>query len=183
MPDLKILGGNLPANSTLTCGLGVILLISPIPGKWFKRENRELSNDIVAVEQITDDNKNSVLGKAGWGTLGAVALGPLGMLAGLLLGGKSKEICFACKLSTGESFLASGNISAYQKFVAAYQANLASGIVELNNMEAEADQVIAKLDSDIDVVASMKKIGELRDANLITPEEFDAKKKELMARI
>lgn len=182
--SIKVINGNLPARTNIGTMSGHVFIHIPIPGKWFKTDTRDVTTDIVAVEQITNENKNSVLGKAGWGTLGAVALGPVGMLAGILLGGKSKEVCFACKLSTGESFLASGSISDFQTFVGAYQANLASGIAsDLNNLEAEANESINKLNSDIDVVASIKKIGELRDSQLITQEEFDAKKKELMARI
>lgn len=183
MSSPKIISGNLPPRSTLIVVSNSVFIDSRIPGKFFGSTSRDVTKEIIAVEQLTDENKNSVLGKAGWGTLGAVALGPAGMLAGLLLGGKSKEICFACRLSTGESFVASCSVSDFQTFAGAYRANLASGIVELNTMEGEADATIAKLDSDIDVVASMKKIGELRDANLITQEEFNAKKTELMARI
>jgi len=181
--SIKVVGGNIPPRTNIGTTSGHVFIHVPVPGKWFKTDTRDVTTDIIAVEQVTDENKNSVLGKAGWGTLGAVALGPVGMLAGLLLGGKSKEICFACKLSTGESFLVSGSVSDFQTFAGAYQANLASGVAELNTTEAEADVTIAKLDSGLDVVSSMKKIGELRDANLITPEEFDMKKKELMARI
>ena len=37
--------------------------------------------------------------------------------------------------------------------------------------------------SELDVLETLKKLGELRDAGVVTPEEFEAKKTELLARL
>ena len=52
-------------------------------------------SDVENLEEVSEENKVKVLGAAGWGTVGAIALGPVGLLAGLVLGGRGKNIVFA----------------------------------------------------------------------------------------
>lgn len=89
-----------------------------VPTGFFKSETIDLTTQLVEIQQITVENKQSVLSKAGWGTLGAVALGPVGLLAGLLLGGRSKEICAACRLEDGRSFIALIDLKTFQALYA-----------------------------------------------------------------
>ena len=44
-------------------------------------------------------------GAAGWGTVGALAAGPFGLAAGLILGGRGKKIVFAVKFKDGKKAL------------------------------------------------------------------------------
>jgi hypothetical protein len=82
------------------------------------RPTEILTGNIATVEQVTDENKKNFVGAAGWGLVGAVALGPLGLLAGVLAGGNRKEVCFACTLKDGRRFLAIADSATYQRFLA-----------------------------------------------------------------
>lgn len=63
-------------------------------------------DDIEEIEEASEDNVKRIGGTIGWGAAGAALLGPAGMLAGLLLGGKGKEITFVCKFKDGRRLLA-----------------------------------------------------------------------------
>ena len=88
------------------------------PTGFFKSEKIAITDNLASIEQVTEENKNSILEKAGWGTLGGVLLGPIGLAAGLWLTGKNKEICIACELKSGEKFVANVDNVAYKEFVA-----------------------------------------------------------------
>lgn len=83
-----------------------------------------ISGNIVSIEQITEENKKSLLKKAGWGFAGAVVgglftggLAVAGLLAGVIAKGNKKEICFACELKNGHRFIAVTDNENYQKIV------------------------------------------------------------------
>ena len=85
---------------------------------FLKTEKLGITNNLESIEQITEENKNNLLAKAGWGTVGGLLLGPVGIAAGLWFTGKSKEICIACELKTGEKFVANVDSEVYKEFVA-----------------------------------------------------------------
>lgn len=62
--------------------------------------------DLAEVSIADEENVKRVGGTIGWGIAGAALLGPAGMLAGLLLGGKSKDVTFIAKLKNGRKFMA-----------------------------------------------------------------------------
>ncbi len=74
--------------------------------------------NIENIMQVTEENKHSMLAKAGWAFVGGVIGGVFGMAAGLLAKGNKKEICFACELQTGEKFLAKTDNETFQKLLA-----------------------------------------------------------------
>jgi hypothetical protein len=106
----KILAGDAP----FTPGMGVGVGIMGVSAAY-----QPLEGLIASVETVTEENKTKIAGKLGWGTAGMVAFGPVGALAGLILGGRRKEVCFACYLKDGRKFLAIADAEIYQKFVAA----------------------------------------------------------------
>lgn len=61
--------------------------------------------DIESVTEITAENHNSVLGKLGWGTVGAVAMGPLGLLAGAVFGGQRQSKVIAMTFTSGKKIM------------------------------------------------------------------------------
>ena len=63
---------------------------------------------IVSVEQVDKNNHTSILGKAGWGAVGAVALGPLGLIAGALGGGNRSTTIVAIEFVDGKRALLQG---------------------------------------------------------------------------
>ena len=85
---------------------------------FFQSEKIPLAGNIVSLEPITEENKTSILAKAGWGTVGGLIFGPVGVAAGLFLTGKTKEISIACELRTGIRFVANVDSEAYRELSA-----------------------------------------------------------------
>lgn len=52
------------------------------------------------------------------GVAGAALLGPIGLLAGLLLGGKGKDVTFILKLKDGRKMLATTDSKTFTKIAA-----------------------------------------------------------------
>ena len=85
-------------------------------------------SDIVNFQIVTEENKASILGKVGWGAVGVIALGPLGLLAGVLGGGNKRERVMAIESRDGRKLLLKGNSKDAEKLTAA----------TFNNDQAEA---------------------------------------------
>jgi len=64
-------------------------------------------SEIETLEIATEENVKKIGGTIGWGAAGAVLLGPAGLLAGLLLGGRQKEVTFVARFKDGRKLLAS----------------------------------------------------------------------------
>ena len=69
--------------------------------------------------KATEENVKRLVGTIGWGAVGAALLGPVGLLAGLLAGGRGKSVTFVCKLKDGRRFLASAPSKVYIQMSAA----------------------------------------------------------------
>lgn len=76
-------------------------------------------NELEAVDIATEESVKRLGGTLGWGVVGATLLGPVGLLAGLLAGGRKTEVTFVAKLKDGRKFLASADSAAYKKIAAA----------------------------------------------------------------
>lgn len=61
--------------------------------------------EIDTIEIATEENVKKLAGTVGWGIAGGLLLGPTGLLAGLLLGGKKEEVTFVLKFKDGRKFL------------------------------------------------------------------------------
>lgn len=70
----------------------------------FFRENIPFS-EISKLERASEEAVVSLGGAAGWGLAGGILLGPAGLLAGLILGGKGKDVTFVCVFKDGRKFL------------------------------------------------------------------------------
>ena len=66
---------------------------------------------VVAVESASEERVKKLGGTLGWGATGALVLGPVGLLAGLMLGGKKTEVAFIVSFADGRSFLGVSNHS------------------------------------------------------------------------
>ena len=75
----------------------------------------DLKQEIQSVEMMTDEKKKKFLGAAALGAVGALALGPIGLVAGLLSGGNKKEVTFACYLKDGRKFMGTTDGKTYTK--------------------------------------------------------------------
>ena len=77
------------------------------------------ASELDVVEKATEENVKKIGGTVGWGAAGAVILGPVGLLAGLLLGGRKTEVTFVAKFKDGRKLLATTNSKAFTKIHAA----------------------------------------------------------------
>jgi hypothetical protein len=102
---MRILGGDWREGRRAGFRIGVFgkpkwLLM---PGKFpYERINFD---QIAGIEQVTAENKTSLGGAVGWGTAGAALAGPVGLLAGALLGGKRQRNIVAVRFNDGRSVL------------------------------------------------------------------------------
>jgi hypothetical protein len=99
----------------------------------------------------------------------------VGLLAVRVLGGNSKELCCACKLDTGEEFLVSCDTEECQK--------LKSMALKNAGKMTEGPIIEAEIEEKEDVMATLERLGKLRDDGVVTEDEFQQKKAELMSRL
>ena len=104
MQTMQILAGT----GTIGTGEAFLLLNEfslPIKGKfWPEQVNK---NQVMDIAVATEASVKTIGGTLGWGMVGGVLLGPVGLLAGLLLGGKQNKTVFTLTLRDGRSLLAS----------------------------------------------------------------------------
>ena len=74
--------------------------------------------DITSLDIATEESVKRIAGTAGWGTAGALLLGPAGLLAGLILGGKKSEVTFIAQVND-QTLLATTEMKIYKKLMAA----------------------------------------------------------------
>jgi len=77
------------------------------------------NSQLELIEAASEESVKKLGGAIGWGAAGAVILGPVGLLAGLLLGGKKKEVTFVAKFKDGRKLLATTDSKTYTKLMAA----------------------------------------------------------------
>ncbi|MBS2003387.1 MAG: hypothetical protein U0103_06660 [Candidatus Obscuribacterales bacterium] len=85
---------------------------------WGGFETVQLQGEIKSLTLQTEESVKKVAGTLGWGLAGSLVLGPVGMLAGLALGGNRKEVCALCELKDGRKFLATMDSKIYQQMLA-----------------------------------------------------------------
>ncbi|MBM3702834.1 MAG: hypothetical protein FJW63_07615 [Actinobacteria bacterium] len=76
---------------------------------------RHIKKSLIAgAELVTEENKKRVLSAIRWGAAGGLLLGPLGGVAGLVFGGRTKEVCFALYLTDGRNYLITSDPQTFQ---------------------------------------------------------------------
>jgi hypothetical protein len=71
------------------------------------------------LEVASEESVKKLGGTVGWGAVGLVALGPVGLLAGLLLGGNKKDVTFVAKFNDGRKMLATTDSKSFTQMKAA----------------------------------------------------------------
>mgnify|MGYP007100078618 CR=1 FL=1 len=77
------------------------------------------TSSLASIEVATEASVKRVGGTVGWGAAGAVLLGPVGLLAGLLMGGRGKDVTFIAQFKDGRKMLATTDAKTYTKIQAA----------------------------------------------------------------
>lgn len=115
MASLKIIGGDFEKGEG-TFSFGSFALTKP--GHWFAREHIK-SSDIESIYPASEETVKKFFGTAGMALIGGIVLGPIGALAGALVGGRKKEIAFIARLKDGRKFMATADNKTYLKIQAA----------------------------------------------------------------
>lgn len=71
------------------------------------------------VDIATEESVKRLGGTIGWGAVGGLLLGPLGLLAGVLVGGRDKEVTFVARFRDGRKLLATTDSKTFTKLQAA----------------------------------------------------------------
>jgi len=90
-------------------------------GKFFREKIP--SFQIEKLDLATEESIVSVGGAAGWGIAGSVLLGPVGLLAGLILGGMGKDVTFICKFKDGRKFLGTASSNLFHELQKVFLAS------------------------------------------------------------
>lgn len=115
MAKVKVHAGDFP-KGTANLSFGV-LSFPWQPGDGFSGKTIALS-DLLEVDTASEESVKKIGGTVGWGAAGAVILGPVGLLAGLLAGGRKTEVTFVAKFRDGRKMLASTDSKTYRQFAA-----------------------------------------------------------------
>jgi hypothetical protein len=71
----------------------------------FRKGNGDIRKDLASVEIATEETVRRAWKTASLGAAGLVWLGPAGLLAGLLLGGRDKDVTFVAIFTDGRKLL------------------------------------------------------------------------------
>ena len=120
MATVKVEAGDLDKGSWQFSGLfgAAIMTRASTKDHPWKGETINLEIDLESVEMLDEEKVKKLLGTAGWGVAGAVLLGPLGAIGGILLGGNKKEVAFAAYLKDGRKFMATTDGGTWKKLMA-----------------------------------------------------------------
>jgi hypothetical protein len=75
--------------------------------------------EVAELDVASEESVKRMGGAIGWGLVGGLALGGIGAIAGLLAGGRSKEVTFVCKFKDGRRLLATTDSKTYTEIQAA----------------------------------------------------------------
>lgn len=85
---------------------------------WGWKTHDYKPSDVEEVAIGNEENVKRLGGTVGWGAAGAVILGPVGLLAGLLAGGRKKEVTFILKFKDGKKALCTSDSKVFTKIQA-----------------------------------------------------------------
>lgn len=174
MAHFKLISGNIAQDSKLMSMLGVYQLYHSTG--LFSTEDYNMLENLVNITQITEENKASFIGKAGWGLAGGLVLGPVGLLAGLLAGGNKKTVCCAFEMLPHYRFVAEVEAKAYVTLSEIAHSNRQAG-KSFPNSELESPAAAAPKE---DVQTRLQKLTALKEQGLITDEEYNAQRQRIL---
>lgn len=126
-------------------------------------------NTIKSYEIFDSEKKTSATSAIGRGAVGSLFLGPIGLLAAA--SAKKKGVyAVAVEFKDGKRSLLEVNEKIYKKML----------LLRFNDTNSINEET---LNSNIDIPEQIKKLAELRNDGILTEEEFNNKKAELLTRI
>ncbi|RFT09543.1 hypothetical protein DYB39_14535 [Providencia rettgeri] len=143
------------------------------------------ANDIVSIEVANEDSVKKVGGALGWGVAGAVLMGPLGAVAGLILGGNKKEVTFVAELSNNRKLMATLPSKDYISLVSKVKIKddfINGGAIERqnNNEHPAEDSILDPLFEDVICLSSKTK--EITDSLLMAEFNISQDRAEILGK-
>lgn len=114
MAKIKMLAGDFVGARDVRFGAGTFLFSYGI----FKSETVKAS-EVEELAVASEENVKRLAGTIGWGLAGGLLLGGFGALAGLLVGGRNKEVTFVAKFKDGRKLLAVADSAGFAEIQAA----------------------------------------------------------------
>lgn len=119
MPKIVVHAGDFGKGKGALSFGAVLSLPKAKPGAiFFPNENIQIS-ELQTVETASEEAVKRLGGTVGWGIAGAALLGPVGLLAGLIAGGKGKDVTFVAVFKDGRRLLATTDSKTFNKLQAA----------------------------------------------------------------
>lgn len=116
MAKIKLLAGNFGKGLG---HLGSRAITLPRPDLGSSKTEQVHFPLIQSIDVATEESVKRAGGTVGWGLAGAALLGPVGLLAGLIAGGRGKDVTFVAVLKDGRRLMATTDATTYKKIVAA----------------------------------------------------------------
>lgn len=113
MAKLKVHAGDFTTGKNSQFLNGVFLMDTGKRGFFGVKWERIPATELAEVEEASEESVKRLGGTVGWGLAGAALLGPVGLLAGLLAGGRGKDVTFAATFKDGRRLLASAPAKAF----------------------------------------------------------------------
>ena len=111
---IKVHAGDFSKGEGVYSGVSLLLPTKENP----KSKETIHESELQEIDVASEETVKRVGGALGWGAVGAIALGPVGLLAGLLLGGKGKDVTFVAKFKDGRKLLATTDSKTFTKLKA-----------------------------------------------------------------
>ena len=177
-------GGKLTALS-LMMGSLTLELVTKWGNKIVADTDPTLIQNVNEIIEVTDDNSVNFMGAAGWGIVGGLLTGGVGLLAGAILGGRGKTTTFAIRFNDGSQFLCSGKSKDYSRLlgITGQFENALLSTESKPEIEAAPDSLTPSQPSEQkpkDIYSELIKLDELKKRGLLTDDEFDAQKTKLL---
>jgi len=116
MADISVLAGDFAKSVPGQYMLGSIHLARD--GAWTPTEVYIIRNDVTTLELANEESVVKVGGALGWGVAGALVAGPLGLVAGAVLGGRGQKVAFVAEFCDGKKVMAQCDKSTWTKMLA-----------------------------------------------------------------
>ncbi|GAA0717288.1 hypothetical protein GCM10008905_02780 [Clostridium malenominatum] len=165
----KVIAGDFEGKNVVQSGKGVAIQTG------FMKKIDLNEETVKDYEVVGDDKRTSAKSAIGRGAVGSLLLGPIGLIAAA--SAKKKGIySVAIQFKDGNKSLLEVDDKIYKSMLKALlKVDQNSELEDNSRSDTESNQQ--------DVAGQIKKLAELRDQGILTEDEFNIKKTELLAKI